>query len=83
VHQILHGRKDRGGGLLAKCPGLNVVKMTLHGEERSVSQNSYRVDPAALKLWMGYPIITLAPEAATTIDQPDQHPINTRSTHRG
>jgi hypothetical protein len=81
VHQILHGRKDRGGGLLAKCPGLNVVKMTLHGEERSVSQNSYRVDPAALKLWMGYPIITLAPEGGdddrSTRSTPDQHPINT------
>lgn len=81
VHQILHGRKDRGGGLLAKCPALNVVKMTLHGEERSISQNSYRVDPAALKLWMGYPIITLAPEGGdddrSTRSTPDQHPINT------
>jgi len=81
VHQILHGRRDRGGGLLAKCPALNVVKMTLHGEERSVSQNSYRVDVAALKRWMGYPIVTLAPEGGdddrSTRSTPDQHPINT------
>lgn len=81
VHQILHGRRDRGGGLLAKCPAMNVVKMTLHGEERSVSQNSYRVDVAALKRWMGYPIITLAPEGGdddrSTRSTPDQHPINT------
>ena len=76
VHQILHGRRDRGGGLLAKCPALNVVKMTLHGEERSVSQNSYRVDVAALKGWMGYPLITLAPEDGddrSTRSTPDQH----------
>lgn len=79
VHQILHGRKDRGGGLLAKCPALNVVKMTLHGEERSVSQNSYRVDLATLKGWMGYPIITLTPEDGgdrSTRSTPDQPPIN-------
>lgn len=81
VHQILHGRRDRGGGgLLGKCPGLNVVAMTVHGDERSIMQNSYRVDQAALRAWMGMPSIYLAPSDEGGTDQPDQPPINPRST---
>lgn len=81
VHQILHGRKDRGGGgLLGKCPSLNVVSMTIHGDERSISQNSYRVDQAALRAWMGMPTIYLAPSDdggdRSTRSTPDQPPIN-------
>ena len=81
VHQILHGRKDRGGGgLLGKCPSLNVVSMTLHGEERSISQNSYRVDQVALRAWMGMPTIYLdlgdGGEDRSTRSTPDQPPIN-------
>ena len=81
VHQILHGRKDRGGGgLLGKCPGLNVVSMTIHGDERSIMQNSYRVDQEALRAWMGMPTIYLAPgddgEDRSTRSTPDQPPIN-------